>query len=95
MKLLKGRQILWSLENEHKLDENDGADTSWEKLLYVELKNGNVEKFLNDWEQVLQSIDINVLNNQEKQFESLLRRQLNKAPQLNLALEMCLKGLLS
>ena len=75
-KVLKGRQILWLLEEEFKLYESEGAGLEWEQILYVEMKNDNIEDFLNIWEATLAQLSLGTVPNAEVQLEALLQRQL-------------------
>ena len=56
-RMLKGRQILWMIHDNHKLDEERGALYDFTDLLAIRLKGDNqLGSFMTTWESVLSAM---------------------------------------
>ena len=85
-RMLKGRQMFWLLEDHFKLHSTEGQALEWEDILYVELTGDNIEGFLNKWETTLSNLQYCDIS--DTQLGSLLRRQLERAPELEMILSL-------
>ena len=74
--MLKGRQILFVINDHFKITSETGQVLDFEDVMFVELKGDNVRGYLNDWELTLNAVKEIP---SEAILENLVRRQLSKS----------------
>lgn len=84
-KMIKGRQILWLIYEQYKLNVIDGNHLNLTDLYAVQLHGDNVVAFLNDWDGCISQL---VRLPPPEEMEHLFLRQLKRSRQLELTISL-------